>query len=531
MARRIVLTSIFIFLTVIGLLPILMMVLRSFVADERFSLLSYQGLLTSSREWVLLSHSFALALSVAFLTTIVGVPLGILLGKTDLPLRRFFAIAFTVPLVISPYITAVGWADFFGGDGVFANVAGATVAQAAYQFLFGLAGCVLVLFSTFLPIAILLTITALRTVNPRLEEAGKIVTGWSGVLSRVTIPLIIPTISLASILTFLLTIGEFGVPNFLRYDVFAVESFVQFSAFYNFEAATAAAVPLAVITSGVLLLEWFFFRERIHQVQTFSDRTALPLIELGKFRVWMFSFVALLCIIVVIVPLIVLIARSSSVSEYVAALKVASDSLLRSLLYAALGACLLTLIGFFSGYLIHHQAMSFWRTTDTLTIFLFALPSTVIGIGLISMWNRPWTNFVYGTSAMIILGYLVKYTALTSRITASTLMLIPNSMEEAGQVAGLAWMRRIRTIVTPMAKKGILVSWLVGYIFCLRDLETTMIVYPPGHETLPVRIATLMANGSAELIAALCVIMVCATILPPAFLWMLSSLRIRNLKQ
>ncbi len=528
MTRRIVLTSVFIFLIVIGFFPILTMALKSLMADGRFSLLSYQALLTSSREWVLLSHSFALSLSVALLTTIVGVPLGILFGKTNLPLRRFFAVAFTIPLLIPPYITAVGWADFFGADGFFANVAGTTVAQAAYKLLFGLPGCVLVLFSTFLPIAILLTITALRTVNPRLEEAGKLVTGWTGVLRRMTIPLIVPTISLAAILVFLLTIGEFGVPNFFRYDLFAVESFVQFSAFYNFEAATSAAVPLAVITFLVLLLEWFFFRERIHQVQTFSDRTALPPIDLGRFRVWMFSFVALLCIIVVLVPLLVLIARSSSVSVYIAAMEVASDSLLRSLLYAVLGASLLALIGFFAGYLIHHQAMPFWRTTDTLTIFLFALPSTVIGIGLTSMWNRPWTNFVYGTFAMIILGYLVKYTALTSRITASTLMLIPSLMEEAGQVAGLTWMRRIRTIVTPMAKKGILVSWLVGYIFCLRDLEITMMVYPPGHETLPVRIATLMANGSAELIAALCIVMVSMTVVPPVVLWILFSAKTPN---
>jgi len=101
-------------------------------------------------------------------------------------------------------------------------------------------------------------------------------------------------------------------------------------------------------------------------------------------------------------------------------------------------------------------------------------------------------------------------------------------MEEAGQVAGLSWMQRVGKIVTPMAKKGILASWLVGYIFCLRDLETTMIVYPPGHETLPVRIATLMANGSAELIAALSVVMVCSTILPPAFLWTVFTLKIRN---
>jgi iron(III) transport system permease protein len=327
---------------------------------------------------------------------------------------------------------------------------------------------------------------------------------------------------------FLLTLGEFGVPNFLRYDVFTLESFVQFSAFYDFGAATAAVIPLVAITGIVLMAEWMFLRERFHQVQAVSDKTGGPPVELGESRTWLLAFVALLCFFIVVLPLLVLLARSSSVSVYGAAFRVAYDSLLRSLLYAAVGASLLALIGFFSGYLIHHQAMPFWRAADTLTIFLFALPSTVIGIGLISMWNRPWTNFVYGTVAMIIFGYLVKYTALTSRITASVLTLVPRSMEEAGQAAGLRWLPRIGSIVMPMARRGILAGWLVGYIFCLRDLETTMIVYPPGYETLPVRITTLMANSPAELIAALCVVMVGATVLPPALLWTLFSFNRRT---
>jgi iron(III) transport system permease protein len=57
-------------------------------------------------------------------------------------------------------------------------------------------------------------------------------------------------------------------------------------------------------------------------------------------------------------------------------------------------------------------------------------------------------------------------------------------------------------------------AWLVAYIFCLRDLGITMMVYPPGHDTLPVRIFTLMANGAPSLIAALCVILIAATVLP-----------------
>ena len=527
MTQRTVLTAVFLFIIGIGVFPIVTMFVASFVTNGSLSLQSYQGLLSSSREWVLLAHSFALAFLVSVSTTVVGVPLGILFGRTDLPLRRFFTVAFTIPLLIPTYITAVGWSDFLGAYGFLANTGSASVAQVAYNLLFNLPGCVFVLFSAFLPIVILLTITSLRSVNPRLEEAGKLVATWSGVLRRVTIPLIVPGISLGTILVFLLTIGEFSVPNFLRYHVFTLESFVQFSAFYNFGTATAAVVPLTLLTFIILLAEWMFLRERFHQVQATSDKTGLPPMELGKFKIWLFVLVALLCFTVMVLPLLVLIVRSFSVSVYAAAIAVAWDSLLRSLLYAVVGASLLAVIGFFMGYLIHQKAMPFWRTADTLTIFLFALPSTVIGLGLISMWNRPWTNFIYGTFAMIILGYLAKYTALTSRITATTLTLIPNSMEEAGQVAGLPWTRRIGSIVMPMAWKGILVSWLVAYIFCLRDLEITMIVYPPGYETLPVRITTLMANSPAELIAALCVLMVCATVLPAVVLWMFFTFNTR----
>jgi iron(III) transport system permease protein len=149
-----------------------------------------------------------------------------------------------------------------------------------------------------------------------------------------------------------------------------------------------------------------------------------------------------------------------------------------------------------------------------MTILLFALPSTVIGIGLISLWNQPLTNFIYATPAIIILGYLAQYTALTSRITVATLVQIPPSMEEAAQVAGAWWLRRIIWIVAPLAKRGLIAGWLVGYIFCLRDTGISMMVYPPGHDTFPVRIFTLMANSPAELIAALCVIMIGATLLP-----------------
>jgi len=514
MSKRIVLIMVAVLLAVVGLLPIIVMLVKSVTVDGHVSFAHYSGMLASGREWTLLKHSFALSALTTVLATAIGLPLGIVLGKTDLPFRRMFTVLFTIPLLVPPYITAVSWLDMLGRDGILARVVNSSVTRMTSVWLFGLPGCVLVLFSTFQPIVMLLTMTYLKTVNPRIEEAGKLVSGWPGVLRGITIPVIMPGTLLAAMLVFLLTFGEFGVPTFLRYDVFPVESFTQFSAFYNFGAGTAAAIPLAVVTLLVLLVERIFLRERTYQLRPARDAELLPPIELGRLRKWLTLAVSLLCMVVVVVPLLVLVFQSLSVNAYAQAISRAGDSLIRSLVYAAVGASALTVVGFLSGYMIHSRALPFWRSVDSLTIFLLALPSTVTGIGLISLWNTPATNFVYATPAIIILGYIARYTALTSRITVSTLAQIPPSMEESAQISGAAWPRRMASIVAPLAMRGLAAGWLVGYIFCMRDMGITMMVYPPGHDTFPVRTFTLMANAPPGLIAALCVIMIVATLLP-----------------
>ncbi|MCK4886863.1 MAG: iron ABC transporter permease, partial [Planctomycetes bacterium] len=279
-------------------------------------------------------------------------------------------------------------------------------------------------------------------------------------------------------------------------------------------AATAFALPLAVITFLILLLERIFIRKKTYEVKLASDSKGITVIHLGRGRKWFVLPVTVLCFFVVVVPILVLMFQSMSFDAYYQAISWSGNSLLRSLSYAAIGASVLSVLGFFCGYLIHNKAMSFWLSLDSLTIFLFALPSTVIGIGLILLWNTASTNFIYATPIIIIFGYIAQYTALTSCITVSTLAQIPYSMEEAAQVVGAGWLRRTALITTPLAKRGLLAGWLVRYIFCLRDTGISMMVYPPGHDTFPVRIFTLMANGPADLVAALCVIMIIATLLP-----------------
>jgi len=216
----------------------------------------------------------------------------------------------------------------------------------------------------------------------------------------------------------------------------------------------------------------------------------------------------------VVLPLAVLFTQSSSLSAFVEAFSRASDSIVRSIAFAVIGATLLTLLGFFCGYLIHNRTLPLWRSVDVLGLFLFTLPGTIIGIGLISLWNTPMTNVIYSTPAIIILGYIAQYAVLPMRMTSAILERIPPSLEQAAQLCGASWFMTLRQIVAPLAKRGLITVWAVGYVFCLRDLGVSMVVYPPGSDTLPVRILTLMANGAPSLIAALCVILIVVTLLP-----------------
>ena len=514
MERRQTLWAATALLTVIGLLPLLMMVANSFVVGGGLSLKAYQALWESRKDQLaLMGNSVLLSLCVTLLATNVGVPLGILLGKTDLPLRRSLAALLTVPLLIPPYVIAVAWFGVLGAGGWIDSVAPEASKQLSTAF-FGLYGCTGVLFTTFVPIVILLTITYVGAVNPQLEDAGRLVSRWPGVLRHITLPLIAPAILFAAVLVFLLTLGEVGVPTSLRYRVYPVETLTQFAAFYDFSAATAAAVPLLVVTLAILAFEYAMLRSRVSELRTVTFAVIQTQILLGRWRIPLLAIVLVWAVVSVVLPLAVLITQSWSVSAYADAFARAGGSILRSLVFAVVGASLLMLLGFFCGYLIHNRRLPVWRSVDALTLLLFTLPGTVIGIGLISLWNTPMTNFIYRTPAIIILGYLAQYIVLPTRMTSAILERIPRSLEQAAQLSGANWFLTLRHIIVPMAQRGLIAVWVIGYVFCLRDLGISMVVYPPGSDTLPVRILTLMANGTPSLIAALCVILIAVTLLP-----------------
>jgi iron(III) transport system permease protein len=513
-ARRITFWSIAFLLVALGLSPLLEIFAQSLFVDDQLSLDLFRNLLTSPQTRHLLTTSLSIAGLVTLFSLLLGLPLGIVLGKSDVSGRRLLITLFTVPLLIPPYVYAVAWFHLLGRQGLISRWLASGAWKAGSDFLFSLWGCAWILFACYMPILMLLTIAFIRSVNPRLEEAALLVAKWPRVLSRITLPLILPGIILGMLLIFLLSLGEFGVPLFLRINVFPVETFTQFSANYDFGAAAAAAVPLAIIALAAVLTEGLFLEKKTVHVRVGSESGSGIRMELGHSRKWVSALLWIFAFVITVMPLLALMSESASGQAWRTAMIQGWDSILRSLFFAGVAATVLTILGFLTGYLIHVQGIRGWKLLDTLTILLFAVPSTVIGIGMIGVWNRPLTNFIYSSPIILILGYVIQYWVLPGRITLAALSRIPPSMEEAAQVMGVSWTKRIRGIVVPLIRRDLYVAWLVAYIFCLRDTGISMLVYPPGSDPLTVRIFTLMANGEPAMIAALCVLLIVLALMP-----------------
>ncbi len=508
MSRAFVSLIIIFFLTLIGLLPILSMVGSTFIHEGAFSLNGYRQLFTDQTLWRSFYHSVSLAGLVAFLATVVGTALGILLAKTTLYGRYFWFTLLLTPLLVPPYILAYALALLLQEN------------EYLTSLYFGFSGTAWVLFTIYLPIPMLLTFLFLQHISVELEEVALLSSSWKKVLRHITLPLLYPAMGLSFVLVFILSLGESSVATFLRYDIFPTQSFIQFSAFYDFNTATIYTMPLIVIVLFILIAQyrWMPLSKSIKM-----NSHPILAIEIKK----PYLTLALLIPFVFLVTLLPLwgILQKSTLQAFMETLNNSLPMLFRTALYASMGATLLVIFGFFSAYILYYRTNRLAPFLNAMLLFFFVLSSVVLGIGLIQFWNTPATNFIYATPAIILMGYLVKYLFLSTKIIEHSISKIPHSLIEVAELSGASWSQIIRTILLPLLTKSFMVAWIVGFIFTLRESTITMLVAPAGLSTLSSSILTQMANGKEATIASLCLLAVLLVIVP---LILLLALHKRN---
>ncbi|MGQ0762669.1 MAG: ABC transporter permease [Acidobacteriota bacterium] len=504
----------------LGVLPVVYMFGLSFTgANGSVTLNNYRQLFIESRQRELLLTSALLGTGSALLATGLGAPLGLLLARCPLPAKRLLRIVLVVPLVVPPYVLALSWILVSGPAGLLAKALGRDVLSG---WTYSLTGAIVVLGLNLYPLSMLATEAAARRVDGHLEEAALLVSRPRRVLWRITLPLIAPTVAAVALIIFVLAVSEFGVPGLLRVRVFTTEVFTAFAAFYDFGAGVALATPLlavALIAGTVIKL---ITGEHVLATRR-STHTGLSL-PLHRFRAPVLAGLGLIIFTSVLLPLAALAVEAGGVNRVVFTARASSDAITNSLSLAAISATLIVALAVVLGYGRARARTRVRSYFDLAFILIFAVPSTVVGVGLIALWNRPgWLGSIYSSPAIIVVAYLARFVPVAALILAASVRQVPTSFEEVAEVSGASWPRTFARIVVPNIWTGIAAAWVVAFIFAFGELGATILVAPPGESTLPVRVYTLIANTPPSEVAALALMQIGVILIPLGLLGTLAA--------
>jgi iron(III) transport system permease protein len=475
-------------LAIAALAPILVLIAQALSGGT-----AVFAVLGVARPWVLLGRSLLLSGAVTLVALAVGVPLGLLVARFDVPKRRALWLLHAFPMLLPPFLLGLGWFHLLGREGIVGS-------ELSARLLFSEVGVVAVLGLAFAPVVTSLLAVGVLGVDRSLEEAARLSARPWRVATRILLPAARPALALASIVVFSLSLSELGVPMFLRVDVYPAAVFARLGGVdYAPGEAFALVLPLLPVALALLALERGLAGARSFAVLGLRGQAREPL-RLGRFRLaattggWLVAALSVL-------PLAVLAARAAG-GGFSAAVEWIGRAPVSSLLAGAAAATIMTSVGLVLGHAAARRLPgSAWL--DGLAVLAFLTPSSVLGVGLISLWNRPATQILYGSLAILVIGYCARYTAVASRTVACAVAQSPTQLEEAAAAAGARFLRRLMRIVLPVHARGVGFAWLLGAVFCLRDLETAVLFYPPGREPLTVRIFTLEANGPPAVVAAL----------------------------
>jgi len=485
-----------------SIVPVAYLLVRS-LADGNFDLAAL-GL--DARQRGLLWNTGILGIGTAMLATALGAPLGVALARVSLPMKGAMRLALAAPALLPPYVTALAWTYLVRPE-------------AAYT----LPGAILVLSLVFYPLSMLATEVALRRIDGRLEEAALIHASSQRVLLRITFPLAAPSVLAAALIIFVLTVSEFGVPGLLRVRVYTTEVFTAFAALYDFGRAVVLATPLLMVCGLISTVAVVIEGDRLVSSRRGSGSRP-PLLERWQ-RPAVVAAVAIVAMALA-TPLVVLV-REAQGAESVAAVVVGSgEAIANSLVFATIGATAVVGLAVWLGYFRARARGRIGQFVDVVMVVSFAVPSTIVGVGLIGLWNRPgFLGTLYGTDAMFILGYLARFVPVAALAIAASLRYVPVSHEEAAAISGAGWLRSMTRIVIPQIRFGLLTAWVIAFVLAFGELGVSLLVAPAGEATLPIRIYTIIANSPPSQVAALALLQTLVILCPVAVLAIVGAVR------
>ena len=441
-------------------------------------------------------NSLSLGFGVTLLSLLIGVPYALFCAKTDIKAGKVFSWLSILPLLIPPYIHAIVW-----------NYLGLFLKKYFIFKIHSLPGAIFVLTLAYFPFIVLMTLSGLKSIDRKKEEASLLYHGKRSTFMKISLPLAAPHIIAGALFVFIFSIINVGVPDFLRVKVYPIEIFIQFSAFYDNMAATLLSIPLVGITFLLLGLQKHFMGNRSF-VQLSGGVAQQTLFNLNQYQFIAVPYCMVILFLSALLPIIILFIVAGPIEVYIQAVRTSYHQIGYSFILALVGSFSTLILGFSLAYIIKRSESRVIKKLSWLVMLPLAIPATTIGIGLIGIWNNILFDIIYGSSWIVIIAYTVRFTPFAVLILISGIEQINKHVEEAAVMAGISFFRIIKTIMIPHLKQNIAATLAIIFILAFGEIGTTLLIIPPGKETIPIKIYNLMHYGSDQTVAALCLFLI-----------------------
>ncbi len=462
--------------------------------------------------------------------TAIAVVIGLLFSwivvRTNTPFKGFIAAASILPLFAPPLVAGVAWSILGSPRTGLINTVFKWMGLDWHVNFYSLSGLVFVFGIYYAPYVYMFTASALRNMDPSLEEAAEI-SGASAfsTLFTVTFPLIMPAIVSGMLLSFIVMLGIYGVPavlgapanlNVLTTYIFKLTNWTP--PLYN--TAAAVAIILMVVT-GLLV----YLQQRVLSGKSFTTVAGKAFrprsLDLGPWRWLTLALGVVYLVVVVVLPLLALIVAAFRKFLFIRDVHALFDARAYSLMhfnaifdnpltmrsvYNAVEVGIITAIvggalAFAIGYTIHRTTLPGRRSIDLISTVPVAIPGLVVGVAYLWAWiGIP--GGLYGTIWILALAFIARFMPDTVKSLSTSFLQIHRELEEAAWVCGKGTLATIRSIVLPLASPGVIASMTLLFVLSIRELGSSLFLYTSNTMVMSVLLLDYYEGGNLGKTAA-----------------------------
>ena len=465
-------------------LPLVYLVIRAagIGGDEFWALIS------RPRNIAVFFNSAAMAATVTLFSTLIAIPLAFLTVRTDLPGRKFWLIATTLPLAVPSYVGSFALIAALAPRGSFLQLLLEPLGVEELPSIYGFPGAVLSITLFTYPYLLLSVRSGLQGIDPSIEEAGRSL-GYSSreTFFKVVLPQLKPSMIAGGLLVALYSLRDFGTPSLMRFDSFTRVIFIQYKASFN--RNTAAVLSLMLVTL-VLLILWLEFRVRSRAAYYSRGSASLRPPKIVKLGVWKWpalGFCFLITSFGVVLPVgitLFWLIRGMNVGYSFPNLL---PSIFNSISAAGLAAIAATIFALPVAILSVRFPTRITALIERCSYIGFGLPGIVIALSLV-FFGANYLPFIYQTLPMLIFAYLVLYLPQSVGAIRTSLLQVNPQLEESARSLGRNPWQALREITLPLVRPGVLSGAVLVFLTAIKELPATMLLAPIGFNTLATQI-------------------------------------------